>query len=166
MGLICRACHTYNRGSKKYCRKCKKLLVLGRNFKKCLHCNFINPKSVKRCIKCGKKFSFFYGIEAATKARDSMSSSSSASQKTVIKKSRVKIQPKKTQNVNSGIVWKDVWNELQKLNSTNSKQNNKTTQPSFEQFNPKKISRIAKIVIWIYVIIMVLGFLGEIIGSL
>ncbi|MCK4745019.1 hypothetical protein KAS41_03070 [Candidatus Parcubacteria bacterium] len=30
-----------------------------KNYKKCLHCDFLNPKNVKRCIKCGKKFEGF-----------------------------------------------------------------------------------------------------------
>lgn len=34
----------------------KKIGLINKNYKKCLHCNFLNPKNVKRCIKCGEKF--------------------------------------------------------------------------------------------------------------
>lgn len=29
---------------------------MNKNYKKCPYCDFCNPKNVKRCIKCGKKF--------------------------------------------------------------------------------------------------------------
>ncbi|MCK5460179.1 hypothetical protein KAI52_03625 [Candidatus Parcubacteria bacterium] len=34
----------------------KDVREINKNYKKCLYCAFLNPKNVKRCIKCGKKF--------------------------------------------------------------------------------------------------------------